>query len=575
MSSFLRSTYSPSTTGIGLRRVSVNLGEDANFTSLEDSPSEFQQVNTIGDARKNLSDLSRLHNSDDRYGSESVVSFDSISTKSEVAFRSDQPAPVVARPCYEKGDSVSVGSPASRTSCRRGSCPSILEGPKDTFRLEMQVDGTRRRGLSMSHVDGQEKVVTLNESGKLSAAERRERLKLSLSRLSHSVASVAESLASSKKLKKETVESEISDILSPESSIPGSPTSILLEKKHTSTIHVSRPPPGPSAGNINDLGTGKLPTMYPQFIPSGIGRLLMAIYGTDKPQEPMWTTFVAKAKGPLEFADAASRMPSVVFCLRGLIRFGNGEYGASRTDCLPHLINILLRRHPISETPSLLEAVECSAAILAMLCVNPVTRQMNTIEHRKKFESVMTTQNGFLFQQFATFLTACLPRCMQTESDTSLITRAASSVLDVVYVYSLSPLLRNSWLPSAPIGFKQTFLVTLSTIGEKLPSLLHRCVLILDVLLDHMDVDGATCRRIGQCMRGSVSRAPSPQVATEAAQLIRRWGQQTQPNLSSNESRKRQSSIGSFFRSLGGKRDQQSAGTLSIKPTIYAEYSHT
>ena len=538
---------------------------------------EFGKLDPALAARKNLSDLSRLHNSDDRYGSESVVSFDSISTKSEVAFHQDQ------LPCDDRREAFSVGSPASRVSTRRGSCPSIVTGPKTVVVGDGSTLNPPRRVLSMSHVDIEEKPVVslMRDSCKLSSAERRERLKLSLSRLSNSVASVVDSIASSRKEEKVVREfpqdSEISDILSPVSSIPQRDETIIglpepagshNQKAQKSTIQVMRPPPGPSAGFVSDLGSYKAPTTVPQFSPSPIGKHLMTIYGGDKPQEPMWTIFVLKSKSPLEFADSASRMPSIVFCLRGLIRFGNGDYGASRTDCLPHLINILLRRHPIADTPSLVEAVECCSAILAMLCVNPVSRQMSQLEPRKKFEPVMATQNGFLFQQLVTFLTACLPRYLEADRDLSI--RAASSVLDIVFLYAMSPLLRSSWLTHAPPQFTQSLLQTLSDLGDKIPPLLSRCISILDVLLDHASLDGNACRQIAHCIRTAVSRAPSSQVAAEAGQLIRRWGQQTLPT---SGARKRSGSISNFFRSLGGHR--ASAGHASIKSTIYAEYNHT
>lgn len=560
----------------GLNRIRQRLicpPQDLDITSLENCPTLPMKMNSFLNADRNCSNLSRLHLNEDPCGSESVVSFDSISTKSEVILKNQQgeTSAMQADPDCEKSHALSVGDPAC-ASMRRGSCPSLIEGHNSFVDNELTPQPPRR-GVSMSNIDLQEKCINTSEPTKLTVAERRERLKISLSRLSQSVASVAESVVSANKPEKQA-EPEISDILSPVSSISLVERNTPSPSPPSASLRVVKPPPGPSSGHINDLGN-KPPTTPAQFVPSTAGKQLMTIYGNDKPQEPMWTMFVNKSKNPSEFADSAAKMPSVVFCLRGLIRFGNGDYGAARTDGLPHLINILLKRHTISETSASLEAAECSAAVLSMLVINPVSRQMNTLQHRVRFESVMTTQNGFLFQQMIGFLAISLPKYIQIErakdANLPLMTRATCSVLDIVFVYSTHPALRNSWLQNAPATFRQTVALTITGLGDVIPSVQNRCMCILDALFDFMDADTQTCKQIAQTLKAVVSHAPTPQIANDTIQVMRRWGQ---PTLQvGGTARKRNSSIGRFLRSLGGKRPETQ--TVSIKSTIFTEYNHS
>jgi hypothetical protein len=509
-------------------------------------------------------------------------------TRSEVVLANVSPISSnhVSESVTERSEILATGI-SHRLSVRRESCPSVVSASPHE-QIVVPALSPPRRVVSMSRIDLHDKALSSNESCRLTVAERRERLKMSLSRLSNSVASVAESLNNAKKdASVKYHEPELSDILSSVSSIekapeevPSPPPASLKLGANTSTLRVMQKPPSPSSGSLTQLGSGRPPQPPPrnpstlQFAPSEIGKQLMAIYSTDKPQEPMWTTFVLRAKGPIEFADCASRMPAVVFCLRGLIRFGNGEYGSSRTDALPHLLNILMRRHPLAETGASLESAECSAAVLAMLAINPVSRQMSVLQHRPKFESVLTAQNGFLLQQLIGFLNMPFPRYLEAETqkdpNAPLTTRAVSNVLDIVWIYSATPILRSSWFADAPSNYKQSVLLTLTNLGERLPSVLNKTVSILDTLLDHMDADPPTCKQIANTIKSSVPRTPSPQIATETMQTLRRWGQPSSLRRTSSKSTFR-----NFLRTLGGSRNRTPSQTVSIKSTIYAEFCRT
>jgi hypothetical protein len=578
--------------------------------SLEDNPRDITRVHKVLGEKTTISDLSRLHLNDEHVGSESVVSFDSVSTKSETVYLPRHGA--VLSECL-------VQSPTSTVS-RRGSCPSVVSG--NSAVLKPSETCPVRRVLSMSHIPASVKSANMGNRSHLSTDERRERLKTSLSRLSQSVVSLAksmsksneshrvysnaenapegptehESMVKSNSLPLPAVEkSEISDLLSPLSPISKANESHLsvapfcettgtdkpvhrespqifgtLRIHPGSGVHTARPPLGPSSTTL-EFRQGQASTMKQPFVPSELGKTLLGIYSTNGSQEAMWATFIDTCKSPIDFADTASRMPSIVFCLRGLIRFGHGECGIGRSDVIMQLFQILLRRHPICDTNSFLEAVECSAAIVSMLCINPITRQPDfpRLEPRSKFESVLTAQNGFLFQQVVTVLSVHLPKYVAVESQKDptipFMTRAISSLLEVVYVYTSNATLRSCWLDVAPTPFKHSLVLSLAALAQRFPVMMTRCLAILDAILDFIQLDLAMCRQIAQYIHVGITRSPSPMLESESTQIINKWGGIHQG------SRRRSGSFGSFFRSISGKMKNSSTST---KSTVYTEYSN-
>ena len=556
--------------------------------SLEDNPRDTTRVNRATIGRKStISDLSHLHINDDPLGSESVVSFDSMSTKSETAYLRRNVTDLSDSTAHARGvsDSPTIVS-------RRGSCPSVVSGRSAVLEPLEPV----RRVLSMSHMS----------TSQLTTTERRERIKTSLSRLSQSVVSIAKSISKSNESNRENApvnsiaeppvnKSEISDLLSPLSPIskvneshisvapfsdpPVSEKPITRESPQvfgTLRIHpggsaaTGRPPLGPSSSHI-ELRPCQSATMKQPFVPSELGKTLLAIYSTNGSQDAMWETFIETSKSPISFADTASRMPSIVFCLRGLIRFGHGESGSGRPEAMMQLLHILLRRHPICDTNSFLEAVECSAAVVSMLCINPLSRQSDfaRLEPRSKFESVLVAQNGYLFQQIVTVLSVNLPKYVAVESQKDpaipFMTRTINSLLEVVYVYTSHATLRSCWLEIAPAPFKQSLVLSLAALAQRFPALITRCLAILDAILDFIQLEQAMCRQIAQYLHSAITRSPSPILVTEATQLINKWGGTSQG------SRRRSGSFGSFFRSISGKMKNASTST---KSTVYTEYNN-
>jgi hypothetical protein len=288
----------------------------------------------------------------------------------------------------------------------------------------------------------------------------------------------------------------------------------------------------------------------------------MQIFTAQGSQESMWTAFIARANGPLDFADEARKMPCLVFCLRGLIRFGNGEYGSSRPDALQVCVSILTGRHPVVTSPALLEAVECSAAVVALLAVNPLTRRgdISGLRSRLSFEPIMMAQNGALFQHVVMTLTQTIPKCIQQESVREpaipQTSRAVSALLETALVYANNPKLRSSWLVPAPPQFKTTVTMLLASLPQKFPPLLSRAIAVLEALLDELGADQQLARQVAQALHAAVQRMP-PHSAGEAMHAIRRWA----PGTGSTRSR----SIGSFFKSLSKSKQ-------SLKSIVYDEY---
>ena len=524
-----------STSGIQLSRPFKRPVLQTEF--LEDSPRDFINPGRTLTARSTVCDISRLHNNEDVCGSETVVSFDSMSTKSEAAY-------------------VPVPLEEAQVS-RRGSCPSIVSGT--VSRLSSHPPSPVRRVLSVGQLDD-------HNTSRLTAIERRERIKQSLSRISQSVASAAKSLSTSRHEPTAPVvppnepETEIlSDILSPVSKVNEThleeipPQTFGTLRIHPLSLPLGKPPLAPSTS----LNPGS------RFIPSESGKSLMQIYDKDAPQERMWSGLLEKSKCLTDYADAAGKMPSMIYCLRGLVRFGTGDYGCTRTDVLTLLVNILTRRHAISDSTCFLEAVDCSAALISMLAINPVSRQTDftLLEPRSKFLPILTSQNGFLLQQTVLVLSMHVPRyvSMESQKDTCLplMTRTISTLLEVVFIYTSCPTLCDSWIHAAPVMFKQTLVQTLAGIANRLTSLLFRCVLILDILLDHLTLDSGTCRLIAQQLKTAITR----NACNQTAQVISRWG-------ASVGRKSRSGSISNFFKSMSKPPKQ------STKTSIYTEYTH-
>ena len=491
------------------------------------------------------SNISQLHSNYNFESSESVQSFETLCTMSERSLTMNVPC-LAADPKSE--DSMEV-----KVVPRRASCPSVLEISTISSVREC-VEPVRYRGLSSS-LDKAE--------AKLSQDERRARIKESLSKLSASIVSASRCLRNSTDPSRLS-DATLSPVGSPRKNPDNSPCSTHQREKSSIPQHldpqytVHSDELSPIAKDASDA---RLPVtvpsnLRPHFAPSPVGTSLMRLFTQDAPQEPMWSAFVAKAAGPREWADSASKMPAVVFCLRGLIRFGTGEYGVSRRDALQWIFAILVGRHEVADSPSLAEAVECSAAVLAMLAVNPVSRSgdFNSFRSRASFEPLMVAQNGALFQQLIMCLTKTIPRCLELNRET---TRAVSALLEVALVYCNNPQLRASWLGPAPSHFKTSVTMLLASIPQRFPSLTTRALAVLEALLEGLGGDLELARQVALTLHAAIQRMP-PHVAGEAMHLIRRWAGPTP---------KSGGSIGRFLKSLGGGTTQS-----TLKSTVYAQY---
>ena len=347
-----------------------------------------------------------------------------------------------------------------------------------------------------------------------------------------------------------------------------------LNAMSTLRIHPPRPPipsavfapvnrtNGPATGYISALGK----TASSVFSPSGVGRDLMSIFNSKATQPAMWDAFVARAKSPIEFADTSMKMPAVVFTLRGLIRFGDGDYGSTRTDALPIFVHIMTHRHPVCETSAAMEAAECAASIFSVLAVNPVSRRgsFQGLKLRARFESILTAQNGIVLQQLTTILGQQVPKWIITERAKDpalpLVNRAVGSLLEVVLLYANTPKLRSVWTESAPDQFTQSVPILIASLADQLPNLLPKCVVVLDDLLDHIPMHRETGRRTAQLLHSAVGKVQSPVIVAEAQAVINKW------SLHSDGSKRRTRSISTFF---GLSKSKPSIS----KSTVYGEYN--
>jgi hypothetical protein len=300
---------------------------------------------------------------------------------------------------------------------------------------------------------------------------------------------------------------------------------------------------GGPTGVPGKAGPEEVPAAIP-FTPSVIGKRLAQVYNNSVRQDDitaqrqMIDMFIETAKSSSsDYADEHQRMPAIVFCLRGLIRFGNGEICAKyRTEyTVPYLIAIITGRHAVTETNAFIEAVECSATILSFWSIHPLKSQ-NQINVRPSFQSTLAASNCLILQQLVGALIEQFPKWLSTESQRNpqlpLVTRAIGSILDIMFLYVSLPL-RDSWLSVAPVQFKELVPRLVSSIADRLPSLIGRCVDILDIILDHVNPDCA--KNIGPTLRSALSKSHTPSVAT----TLNKW---------SSDSRRHKSLFGTLFK---------------------------
>ena len=299
-------------------------------------------------------------------------------------------------------------------------------------------------------------------------------------------------------------------------------------------------------------------TDHGPFRPSLAGEGLMNVFShANAPgvqtQQRMWDTFLKKSKLVNEFADVSNRMPSVVFALRGLIRFGDGDYGSTRTDCLGPFIQILTGRHPVCETPGGMEAIESCCAVLALLAVHPLSRQNPPIRIRPKFEQILFAQNCIMLQQIFGILSQQVSKWIQFEAvrnpDLLLTNAAVGALLDIVFLHCVpGTKLRSAWCTS--MTGRQTIPRLITMIGEKLPLQIAKCVAVLDGILD--ETPGHDSRETAQSLHIAISRAQktNPPVASLALEGIKKWS----PSSST------------LFSTLFGTNKR------SAKSSIYTEY---
>lgn len=603
------------------RRRLPNLGtgsESSSCPQLEDSPQDPGKHNPSLATRSTVSNVSHLHENYASTKSESVHSFESVSCKSESSYRRKPPS--VLNVVEDKEESVSRQVPVRRTSC-----PSVITTNVLVFSHESANLVPPRRVLSLSSGDQ----IREQEVSRMTSQLRRERIKSSLSKLSATIASASRSIALSRGPAVLEASVEVSRMTQPDKScavVPDSPPetprasragghrrdsgcvifdeellapadishqsssslpSDLLSPnspiKGTLRIHPPQPPVatpvfpplapsraltgGPSSGNINTLHQ----QTFSQFIPSLIGKELMGVFHANGSQETMWGSFLEKAKSPLEYADSVQKMPSVLYCLRGLIRFGNGDHGVSKPDILPLLFHIMTGRHAVCETSAFVEAAECAACVLSMLAINPVSRQgmiFSDLSSRPRFEPLMTTQNAVLFQQIFAVLSQHIARWISVEGSRDpslkLTSRGVSALLEILYVYCVNKKLIASWMGPAPDSFKRSIPNLIISLAQRLPSTVAKCMHILDAVLDQVPCDSATCRQIAHGIHNILRLASSPE-AGEARSVLSRWA---------GGMHRKHRGISALFKTwTSGNKSSTTQISASNKNTVYIEYS--
>ena len=301
------------------------------------------------------------------------------------------------------------------------------------------------------------------------------------------------------------------------------------------------------------------PKQSSAFRPSPVGAQLMQVFSHSNPpgpatQQRMWDAFLQKAKVTcIEFADVQDRMPTVVFALRGLLRFADGDYGTTRTDCLAPFIQILTGRHLVCETPACMEAVESVCALLHLLVMHPLGRKI-----RPKFESVLLAQNCIVLQQIFGILAQQVTKWIDIEHaripTIPLTNSAVGALLDIVFIHCEHAKLRNAWTvhPSLP--------KLITNVGEKLPLQIAKCVEILDLLLDAVPPGDhqIVSRQTAQSLHAAIGQVRSSPAAGQALKAIENWA----------TIKGKPSGLSTMFsKTLFG-----SSKKISLKSAIYAEY---
>ena len=476
-------------------------------------------LNTFGHAGKSsckslqVSMVSFLEDNRESTKSESVQSFaSSVSSSSEVSHRLRQSMSLNALPM---------------TPIRRSSCPDVLSVQRSSVssfdNFCEPISMTHKPTLSLlrtSHVFSQplapHNSIDSSTSKHSSESEKtKERIKRSLSRISQSAKTrKSTSRLSHRRDSGATVnfdhsipESEISediqDLLSPISKRSDHDQ----ENLGTLRISGSRPITNKSASRISSAPS--------PFVPSEVGKSLMNVFNhsvnphDQQSQNLMWDTFVQCAKGSIEYADIRNKMPTVVYCLRGLLRFADPEFASrNRPDVLPYIFMLLLGRHSLVEEKSFIEAVECCCNIVGALAIDPLSRNsQNNLRPRHSFERVLLNQNCAILQQLVGALVQQLPRWISLEShqDPKLVltTRAVQSILDILFIYIYR--LREHWFSKAPQQFKDLLPKLMASIADKFPCHTERIVNILDVILDHANPN--QCRQVGQVLKSAIQKS--------------------------------------------------------------------
>jgi len=441
--------------------------------------------------------------------SESIQSFtSSVSSRSEISHNVRQSMHITSLPM---------------TPVRRSSCPDVVSIQRssissfDNFREPITT--SHKPALSVlrtSHVFSQpvvpnNSIASVSSTHSIESEKMKRRIKQSLSRISESAISRKSSSRHSRRRDSGATvnfdqsdpvsecSEDIQEILSPISKRSEN------DQENLGTLRIS------GAGG---KGLRQPPTSSP-FVPSERGRELMAVFNhsvnphDQQAQNKMWDSFIRCARNPIEYADVCDKMPTLVYCLRGLIRFADPEFASRhRPDVLPYLFMLILGRHCIAEEKSFIEAVECCCGILGSLAVDPLSRtSQNNIRPRQSFEKSLLSQNCGILQQLVGALAQQLPRWITTESlqdsKLPLITRALQSILDILFIYVYR--LREHWFSAAPQQFKDLLPRLMASVADKFPCHTERIVSILDVILDHANPNN--CKQVGHILKSAIQKS--------------------------------------------------------------------
>ena len=429
-------------------------------------------------------------------------------------------------------------SAAPMTPVRRSSCPDVLSIQRssisslENFREPIIVSHKPTLSvLRTSHVFSQpltpvNSLVSVSSSHSLESEKMKKRIKQSLSRISESAKSRhSESRVSRRRDSGATVNfdnsadlpsecsEDIVDILSPISKRSES------HRENLGTLRIS---------GVGDVATAQQSQQSSPFVPSEKGKELMTVFNhsvnphDQQAQNLMWDSFLRCVRSPIEYADVRDKMPTVVYCLRGVIRFADPEFASRhRIDVIAYIFMLLLGRHCLTEEKCFLEAVECCCSILGALAIDPLSRNSaNNLRPRQSFEKALLGQNCAILQQLVGALVQQLPRWISLESKQEpkllLVTRALQSILDILFIYVFR--LREHWFSAAPQQFKDLLPRLMASIAEKFPCHTERIVSILDVILDHANPNN--CKQVGNLLKSAIQKSvPSESLSS----TLNRW----------------------------------------------------